>query len=195
MKKALRFVAVAVLGLTMTTGVASATTGSIDTTGPNSYNEVRSDYRKNVDVRNRNNVRLENSNDQFAQSGDATVSYNTTGGDAWTGDAANDNWTEASVSIDNSASSEAALGYGGGGGGWGGGSIDFTGPGSDNVIDSRYRVDVNVENTNNVDVSNESVQTAVSGDAKVYGNTRGGDARTGDATNVNTTELMVEITN
>lgn len=202
MKKALRFVAVAVLGLSMTSGVASATSGmggsgSIDTTGPNSYNEVRTDIDRDVRVRNRNQVSVDNTTDQFAQSGTAVVSTNTTAGDAWTGDATNDNWTGAQVRVNNSPSSQAALDCGceSMASGMGGGSIETTGPNSENIIDFDYDSDVRVTNRNNVQLNNDTVQTAVTGDATVTNNTTAGSAVTGDATNVNTTDFMVEITN
>lgn len=198
MKKALRFVAVAVLGLSLTSGVASAATGqsSIHTTGPNSYNEASSHVRRHVDVRTDNNVRAHNNNDQFAQSGTAIVSNNTNAGEADTDEAVNDNWTMSDVRVRNSDTTSAAMDRCGGCGmgGWEA-SIDTTGPNSDNIVDFSHREDVRIHKMNNVRVHNDSVQTAVSGDAIVTNNTNAGSARTGNVTNVNTTETHVEIEN
>lgn len=193
MKKLLRILAVAVLGVGLTTGVASAShgTSSIEDTGPRSRNEIRLEKRHRVRVDNRARVDVTNTNDQFAQSGDARVSNNTNGDDADTGDAENDNETDTDIHVDFNSDVSGMLNGSSDTGG--GGSIDNTGPGSDNQISTDINTSVDVENDANVDVENDSVQTAISGDARVSGNTNGGDATTGDATNTNSTSTSISL--
>ena len=194
--KILRAAAITVLGLSLGAGVASAApgTGSIDTTGPNSHNEVTFNSGDEVDLDNNNRVNVRNSTDQSAYTGDAKVRHNTTGGDATSGDAMNDNMTTARVSISNANSSSAALAAVGGGGS-NMGSIDNTGPSSWNEVTFNNGSSVDVDNNNCVDISNSTSQTATSGDATVSNNTTGGNATSGDASNVNTTDLSINITN
>lgn len=67
-------------------------------------------------------------------------------------------------------------------------SIHNTGPGSHNVVSlGGWGADhvVRIRNNNNVSFSNYNSQVARSGDAIVSGNTYGGDAHSGDATNTN----------
>jgi hypothetical protein len=193
MKKLVRLAGLSVMALSLTTGVAAAQTGSIENTGPDSYNKVivkHSDTRK---VRNNNHVGVENNNTQRAYTGDASVRHNTTGGDATSGDAANDNFVTTTIGVSNSGSSAAALG--GSGGGSGSGSIDTTGPDSYNKVvisDTSY---VKVTNNNDVNVQNNNYQKASSGDAKVSGNTTGGDATSGNATNSNDVATTITISN
>lgn len=193
MKKIVRLVALSVMALSLTTGVAAAHSGSIDTTGPDSYNKIEFESRRRTRVENNNEVGVGNVNLQLARTGDARVSHNTEGGDARSGDATNDNWTHTAVSVDNSGSSAAA--FSGNGGGNHDASIYKTGPDSYNKIEFEEKSRTSVSNNNQVGVMNLNVQAASSGDAKVYDNTEGGDARSGDATNVNTTTTTVDITN
>jgi len=65
------------------TTVASAQT--ITTTGPGSVNRIDSRVRNNCTVTNHNNVSVHTSNYQGAQTGNATVSDNTTAGASWGG--------------------------------------------------------------------------------------------------------------
>jgi ferric-dicitrate binding protein FerR (iron transport regulator) len=75
------------------------------------------------------------------------------------------------------------------------GSLDMTGPDSDNEI--RYENDSEVRLNNNTDLNADvqSDQHAESGDAKVKYNTEGGDAESGDAENENMVEAEVTIDN
>lgn len=172
--------------------VGSASASSISTTGPWSYNKIHSSNVVNKYLTNNNNVSLSNSSHQYAHTGDAKVKYNTYGGGAWTGDAHNGNNTDANVVIANNSG-------GGGGGSWGGSpsndSIHNTGPGSYNVIENCDTNNSTTTNNNNVSVSNSNWQKAKTGDAKVVGNTYGGSASTGDASNYNDTDAYVAITN
>jgi hypothetical protein len=75
------------------------------------------------------------------------------------------------------------------------GSISNTGYNSDNTVSSRVRNSVDVENNNNICVSNDNEQTASSGDARVSENTTGGSATSGDASNTNSTTVSFNVTN
>lgn len=79
------------------TGVA----GDISNTGPDSRNLTRFTLENKTTVRNTNNVSVNNNNRQTASSGDASVSHNTTGGDATTGDASNSNSTTLELNVTN----------------------------------------------------------------------------------------------
>ncbi|MDB5187072.1 MAG: hypothetical protein JWM07_544 [Candidatus Saccharibacteria bacterium] len=187
--------AVLSLGLVVgLSGFAGATSGAIDTTGPDSTNTIRSDSRYRVDVDNDNNLRVHNDNDQDAWTGDAEVRDNTRGGDAGTGAAMNENAFDAEVTVDNSASGAAALG-GGNGGSDNEATIENTGPDSVNRVNFDSRTNIDIQNDNNLYVHNDNNQTASSGDATVKHNTTGGDATTGDATNTNMTSVKFNVTN
>lgn len=113
------------------------------------------------------------------------------GGSATSGDASNFNATTASVNITNdipvSRHVDGSLS--------GNNTISTTGPHSVNLISSKTTNNVTVTNTNDVTINNTNNQTAISGNANVSGNTRGGSAVTGDATNVNSTRFDVAIMN
>lgn len=191
----LRVAAITVLGLSLGAGVASAAPGdgSIDNTGPDSNNQITFNNDTDVDVDNDNDVRVRNHNPQDADSGDARVHHNTTGGDATSGDATNDSLLRATVRLSNTGAGVAALGNGGNGGSTG--SIDTTGPDSNNQITFNNGFDVDVDNDNDVTVENWNDQDADSGDATVSDNTTGGNATSGDASNISTTEVTVEVNN
>ena len=192
-KQLIRAAATTVLALSLTTGFAAAATGDISNTGPRSENRVTSSVDQTTRVTNRNTVRATNQNMQHSYTGDATVRHNTTGGDATSGSAMNDNSLDAAVSIDNSSS--AGMYGGGSGGGNSSGTIHTTGPDSENVIRSTVNTTTTVNNTNNLTVTNHSDQHASSGDATVSGNTTGGSATTGDASNVNSSSFDLSVSN
>lgn len=74
-------------------------------------------------------------------------------------------------------------------------AIENTGPNSENkVIESNVST-TTVTNTNDIAVTNTNKQEAASGSASVTGNTTGGSAVTGDASNANDTNLKINITN
>jgi len=193
MKKLVRLAALSVMALSVTTGVAAANAGSIDGTGPDSYNKVSSESRSTRKAENNNRVRVENNNPQSAYTGDASVRHNTTGGDATSGDAANDSLLRATVRLNNGGSSAAA--FAGGSNGGASGDISNTGPDSYNKVEFKASEYVKVQNNNDVKVQNNNTQKASSGDAKVSGNTTGGSATSGGASNISTNETTVEITN
>jgi hypothetical protein len=189
--------AVLSLGLVVgLSGFAGATTGTIDTTGPDSNNTINSDTRYDLDVDNDNDLRVDNDNDQRAWTGDAEAEDNTEAGDAASGNAMNENALEAEVTVDNSASVGAAGELGGGAGSdENQASIENTGPDSNNEVNFDSRTNIDINNDNDLRVNNDNNQTASSGDATVEHNTTGGSATTGDATNTNTTTIRFNVTN
>lgn len=74
---------------------------SIDTTGPNSDNKIKFDNNTDVRVDNKTNVRFDLNVDQDADSGDADVWGNTTGGSATTGGASNSSSATFNLSVTN----------------------------------------------------------------------------------------------
>lgn len=193
MKKLLRLLAVSVLSVGLTTGLAAAQTGTLEQTGPYSTNVVRFDSDYDVDVDNDNDADVDNSNAQSANSGAATTANNTTAGDADSGDASNSNELEVEGTIDNRGVNAAALH--GGNSGSDKGSIENTGPYSTNRVVFEDDYDVDIDNDNELDVDNSNAQTATTGDATVTTNTTGGDATTGNAKNTNTTSVSFKIYN
>lgn len=174
-------------------GFAGASSGTIGTTGPYSDNEISHESEVDIEVDNDNDVDLESRTEQRASSGDAEVKYNTEGGDATTGDAMNDHSVDATVEIDNSGSAGA----------WDGvaspqnnsGSINNTGPYSDNEVEFESEVKIDVDNDNDVDIENKVEQSAYSGDAEVKYNTEGGSATSGSVSNTSSSSFTVRITN
>jgi hypothetical protein len=75
------------------------------------------------------------------------------------------------------------------------GTIDTTGPRSDNTIRSDTSQRVEVENENDLDVDNDNDQTAETGEAEVTENTEGGDAETGNASNANELDATLSVDN
>jgi hypothetical protein len=192
MTKLLRLAAAAAVSASLTTGLAAAQTGSIDTTGPNSSNHVTVRSSQSFRQTNNNHVHASNTNSQSAGSGDATVQNNTNGGSASSGSASNSNSTSASVSVSNSS---MAGGLGAFAASDPSGSISTTGPNSTNTVHATSSSHVNVTNNNKVYLTNTSTQTATSGNATVQNNTNAGDASTGDASNTNSSTFDISIDN
>ena len=181
---ALKAAALSTLGLGLVGGlVGMAGAQSLSTEGPDS--PIRVHARNHQTWTNNNRVGLHNDNWQSAYSGDAKVKHNTTGGDATSGMASNDNSFDASIGITNSS--------GGGSEGGGGANLSTTGPTS--PIDVHARNTTTVTNDNNVWVSNHSSQHASTGDATVSHNTTGGDATSGDASNTSSSTVTIDISN
>lgn len=185
-----------VAGLSGFAGATSGSTGSIKYTGAHSYNAVRSHKTTSVKVKNDNDLHVTNTNKQYAHTGDADVWGNTRVGDVSTGNARNTNRTNISATVDNSASSANWAGvvhHSGGSGATG--TIHDTGYDSTNVVTSKETTRVNVNNDNDIRITNNNTQTATSGDATVSHNTRVGSVTTGDATNTNDTTIRVDVSN
>jgi hypothetical protein len=181
---AIKAAAFSALGFGLVSGlVGMAGASSLSTEGPDS--PIRVHARNNQTWTNSNRVGVHNDNWQSAYSGDAKVKHNTTGGDATSGNASNDNMFDAAITLSNSS--------GGGGGGGGGADLSTTGP--DSPIHVRASNTTTVTNDNNVWVSNDSSQHASSGDATVSHNTTGGDATSGDASNTNSSSVTIDISN
>lgn len=191
-KQILRYGAIAMATAGLAVGVAAAS--SIDTTGPDSTNKVEVSSYNKAELKNKNNLNVNNNNSQSADTGDAKVKGNTTGGDAMSGDAENSNEADTSVEVDNGACGCIADFFGGSGD-LGGGSISTTGPDSYNKIEVKSTNKLEVRNYNNVNVNNNNSQSASTGNATVYHNTTGGDAVSGSASNTNSTSTSVSISN
>ena len=76
-------------------------TVSLDTTGPQSNNQVNIDHKNTVSSTNINNVGVENLSEQNASTGNVTATDNTTVGGLKSGDSSNSNPTINSVDIHN----------------------------------------------------------------------------------------------
>lgn len=175
----------------------AAPMSSIDTTGPDSINKVKNSVWVDMDLTNHNNLTATNTNHQSAWTGDARVIDNTHGGSASTGDASNHTSFNASATVNNSGTAGALNSALNGvlGGGGGSSSISDTGPDSYNKVSNKTNVNVDVNNTNTIRVTNNNTQTASSGDASVTHNTHGGDATTGNASNTSNTSATFNVTN
>lgn len=75
------------------------------------------------------------------------------------------------------------------------GTIDTTGPRSDNTIRSETSQRVDVDNDNNLDVHNDNDQRAWTGDAEAEENTTAGDAESGSAMNDNALDATISVDN
>ena len=74
---------------------------NISWTGPNSSNSVSTSVKNKLNVNNDNDISITNTNDQTGTTGDATVSYNTSGGNATSGSVYNNNVSKFSISVTN----------------------------------------------------------------------------------------------
>ncbi|MCA9325577.1 hypothetical protein KDA23_05975 [Candidatus Saccharibacteria bacterium] len=80
---------------------SNTTVASMHNTGPGSTNQITTVNRNSTEITNNNNVSVINENNQQASSSSATVSGNTNGGNADSGDASNKNETSTGISISN----------------------------------------------------------------------------------------------
>lgn len=182
-----------VVGFAALAGAAPVST--IDTTGPDSFNKVKNTLWVDVDVTNHNNLTAHNTNHQSAWTGSAVVNDNTTGGSARSGSASNANSFSASATVNNSGSSAGLGSISGMLGGSANSSISNTGPDSLNKVTNKATVNVDINNTNNLHVTNNNTQTATSGSAAVTHNTTGGDAVSGNASNTASSNVTFSVTN
>ena len=74
-------------------------------------------------------------------------------------------------------------------------SISNTGPDSNNTCTVNGGTTCSVSNNNTINVSNNNSQTSGSGDADVTGNTTGGSATSGSASNTSSTSVDLGVTN
>ena len=195
MKKTLyRAAAATVLGLSLTTGIAAAQ--SINNgNGVDSWNTVRSSVHNDQYTHLNNNLGVHNATWQASQTGDATSAKNTTSGGASTGAATNSTSFAVAANVNNSAASSSAWMAGAGAGSTSGSISNGNGADSSNLVSSRVENKVVTNVDNNICVTNETNQTSVSGDAKVYENTTAGSATTGAASNTSNTTVTLNVTN
>lgn len=197
MRKLLLGAATVITSLGLTAGVAAAQTGggSISDTGPDSTAIIRTKIKTRTYLKNKNDLHVANNTSQTALSGNAIVEDNTDGDDATTGEASNTNSLSVAASVDNNTADTLAAALTGVPGYAGGGDISDTGPDSYAKISTKVYTDTTVKNYNTLYVSNNTDQTALSGDAEVSHNTDGGDATSGDANNTNSTSVTLNVSN
>ncbi|HUO61978.1 MAG TPA: hypothetical protein VMT96_00815 [Candidatus Bathyarchaeia archaeon] len=175
-------------------GLAGATAGNIGLTGPLSNNTITSNLNNNANINNNNSLSVDSWNSQTAKTGKAVVANNTFGGSAISGDALNCNYQGVSALFNNNQFGAGSLpglflpnnDFA---------SISATGPGSNNVVALNTNNNLNVTNNNNIDVQSSNTQTAKTGKALVTGNTSGGSAISGDATNSNSQAVSIAVGN
>jgi hypothetical protein len=194
MQRILRYSSIALATLGLGLGVAAADSAQIDTTGPHSNNQATFNTNRTATLNNNNRIDVDNNNHQRASSGRVNVTGNTRAGDASSGNASNRNSTNTNVAVSNDSHS-AGLGSGFFTGGNNDASINLTGPNSNNQVRFTDNRTLRVTNTNKVDVDNHNYQDAYSGSATVSGNTIGGSATSGSASNTNNTSTSVNVRN
>ncbi len=177
--------------LALVGGVVSAQTGSVSNTGPGSNNKVVSTLSNKTHVHNTNTVSADTSTSQYSSTGKASVKYNTTGGDAMTGDASTATALTVKANITNPSADPCGCDNGSASS-LGGGTIDTTGPNSYNKVETKVTNNTKVTNTNTVSVNTSTTQSSKSGSATVSGNTTGGSAQSGDASS--STAETVDLT-
>lgn len=183
------------------TGSAPASSASNSGTGPNSTNTINSNNTNTANLNNTANSGITNNLNTAAQSGNATVAGNTSAGNATTGTAAtntdtfnfagnlvSDNavlvlvnvlghWVGAILNLPSTGTSQSALLTGGPS------SLTNTdtGPGSTNSINNSSQNSLDVNATSNGTINNNVKAGAISGNANVSDNTKGGNATSGNA--------------
>ncbi len=195
MGKLLLGAAAALASLTLTGAVAAAQSGdvSVDASGPGAQVKVISKDKVRATVNNTTSATVNNTAYQKATSGDAKVTHSTTGGNATSGKAGNTAALSVSGTINNSSSlGDVSCGCAGMSGAV---NVDASGPDSKVTVMSKDSTKITVNNTSNLSVNNKVTQTAYSGDASVTGNTTGGNATSGDASNSTTASVSFSVTN
>lgn len=175
------------------TGLAGAMSGTIGTTGPDSYNEIENRISREVEIENENDLRVNHVNLQRSETGEAEVEDNTSAENVGTGSAANISGLLVDVEITNDSSAIGEMLAGPEESNEG--EIQTTGPESRNEIEFSSRTNIEVENENDLHINTFNVQTAISGDAEVEDNTTAGDAITGDASNESSVSMSFIIAN
>ena len=122
---------IAVSGVLSLAGASAALAadGTISDTGPGSTNTVSNNSTSTVAESNSNNISVTNNNSQSGSSGSASVSSNTSGGSAISGDVTNSSTVTTTISIGNSTAGLPGMG-GSSGSGSGDGSGSGAGAGS-----------------------------------------------------------------
>lgn len=145
-------------------------------------------------LKNKAYIDVANTNDQSASTGRVEAEDNTTVGSVSSGAASNSNGFNASVSVDNSSSSAAALS-----------AARNSAPVAPVMGGSHHSTPVTtkisdvsktyVNNFTDVDLTNTNTQTATSGSVEVEDNSTVGDVSSGAATNTNTATVSISVTN
>jgi hypothetical protein len=94
---------IAVIATASISTIALADSASLSTTGPGSWNDVTISDSVYMDVSNSNSITVSNYNNQYAASGNASVSGNTVAGSANTGSAANNSAVSTNINVVNGA--------------------------------------------------------------------------------------------
>ena len=147
-KQLIRAAATTVLGLSLTTGMAAAQTGTINQTGSSSRNNITHNVNDSQTVRNQTHATATNNNEQEAYSGSVTSNENTTGGDAYSGYVSNDNATHTIAHVMTSASAPVFSSNDNSGSA----SISNTGFNSDNNVTSNTNNTSSVNNDTSLNV-------------------------------------------
>jgi hypothetical protein len=129
--KLIRFVGPAMFeaGMVIVPSVAAADSAGLDTTGPNSTQQIRVDNTAVVVTTNKNDVQAVNVNDQKAESGKVLAANNTAVGSAAGANASNENSANTEVKINSEGAVQTPV-PGTGGGSGAGGSTGGGAPGS-----------------------------------------------------------------
>lgn len=167
-------------------------------TGAGSNNTINDNHNADTNISNTNDLGINNNVDASAQSGNASVSQNTSAGGATTGNATN-SITAFNLTGSNFIGSNAILVFVNVTGKWvglivnapqgataaaiggGGNSISTTGAGSNNTINDGGSSSTDINNNTKQRITNNIHISALSGDASVSRNTKAGDAKSGDA--------------
>ncbi len=171
-------------------------TVTIATTGPDSNNSVNNSNSNNVTATNTNNQGITNNVKATASSGQADVSHNTSAGSATSGNASN-NITAFNLTGSQLIGANDILVFVNVFGNWvgmivnapagataaelGGGITTNTGPDSNNTTNNQNTNNTSINDKNNQTINNNITVGAESGNAAVTGNTKGGNATSGDA--------------
>ena len=174
----------------------AANVPTVTITGPGSTNTTNTNVNSNTTVTNTNNLGITNNVNANANTGSANVSNNTSGGNAQTGNASTNitafNLTGSKVIgandilvfvnapdgrwvglIVNAPSGATAASLGGG--------ITTSGPNSTNTSNTNVNDNTTINNKVNAKINNDITTNATSGNADVNSNTKGGNARSGNA--------------
>lgn len=192
-KQLIRAAATTVLGLSLTTGMAAAQTGTINQTGASSANHIEHTVRNTQTVHNATEASVSNNSTQRAYSGPVTSNENTTGGDAASGFVSNDNAARTSAHVSSSSSSTPMLTSTSDGGG--SASISNTGFNSENKVKSEVTNTSDVKNNTKLNVSNNNSQESSSGSVNSSRNTTAGNATSGDVNNTSNTATELSVSN
>jgi hypothetical protein len=166
------------------TGLASASSLGGDGSWNDGFNNRFSNNQR-TNVRNTNDIDIRNTTRQTAETGDVRVSRVLKVGDVSSGDATNVNEANFDVNASNDTST------GGGGGSWGNSWDGF----SSSRFSSNNRQTTNVTNRNDIDITNNTRQTAETGDVSVSKVLKVGEVSSGDATNYNSADFNVTAEN